>query len=31
LHVAGSLIDLLLVLADIALVYNLLTGQRRSQ
>jgi Family of unknown function (DUF5670) len=30
LHVAGSLIDLLLVLVVIGLVYNLLTGRRRA-
>lgn len=29
LHVAGSMIHLLLVLAVIVLVYNLLTGSRR--
>ena len=30
LHVAGSLIHLLLVLAVIVLLYNLLTGSRRA-
>ena len=30
LHVAGSMIHLLLVLAVIVLVYNLLTGSRRA-
>lgn len=29
LHVAGSMIHLLLVLAAIVLVFNLLTGRRR--